>query len=390
MSQVGKLKAPATLLLAQTHAVGSSSAIVQQRRFMHSAAPVRQINTQMVRPSAGMMQRWFTSNAKQQAAAATEMAAPASAASASSSSSSPALMIAALLAGAGGLLMLGSDSTVHAEAGVDLPTVPLGGMAAGSAQGAPVSGGEKKKKKKKRAGVRKPLAYPGKLGNLSRDASSVVQVQTSQGMRMQFPLSAFTQMQQQDKSCMFVPVLEMGGPNGSSAQLVIHTHLGRSHKLEAVVDTASNVIGSYKYAADNGFSIKPTVQVTPNGNGFSIDMDYKGKEFALAATIAQMQEFVVSYCRSLTPTIAAGVEVHYAMGAFTNLNGAARYTSTDGAQQFIVSKKDAKYTATSVTHKHTQRTCAPSYSPSFSFLLSCRFLRVRSDDSILMHRSSEY
>jgi len=271
-------------------------------------------------------------------------------------------MIAALLAGAGGLPMLGSDSTVHAEAGVDLPTVPLGGMAAGSAEGAPVSGGEKKKKKKKRAGVRKPLAYPGKLGNLSRDASSVVQVQTSQGMRMQFPLSAFTQMQQQDKSCMFVPVLEMGGPNGSSAQLVIHTHLGRSHKLEAVVDTASNVIGSYKYAADNGFSIKPTVQVTPNGNGFSIDMDYKGKEFALAATIAQMQEFVVSYCRSLTPTIAAGVEVHYAMGAFTNLNGAARYTSTDGAQQFIVSKKDAKYTATSVTHTaHTSTLPLPFF-----------------------------
>lgn len=378
MSQVGKLKAPATtLLLAQTHAaVGSSSgAIVHQRRLMHQAAPVRQINTQMVRPSASVasMQRWFTSNAKQQAAAATEMPAPASAASAASSSSSSGALLAALLAGAGGLLMLGSDSTVHAEAAVDMPTVPLGGMAEA---GAPATGADKKKKKKKRAGVRKPLAYPGKLGNLSRDASSVVQVATAQGMRVQFPLSAYSQMQDQGKAVMFIPVLEMGGPNGSSAQLVIHTHLGRSHKLEAVVDTASNVIGSYKYAADNGFSIKPTVQATPNGNGFSVDLDYKGKEFALAATVMQMQEFFANYCRSLTPTIAAGVEVHYAMGAFTNLNGAARYTSTDGAQQFIVSKKDAKYTATSVTHTthsvhagHRRTPPLPSF-PSSSVSLS--------------------
>jgi hypothetical protein len=224
------------------------------------------------------------------------------------------------------------------------PVAALGGS------GAATSG--KKKRKKKRAGAREVLPYPGKFAHLHRDASSVVQVATCQGLRMQMPLAAFEQHPSgvQDKQVVLIPVLELGGQHGAQAQMIVHTNLGAAQKLEATWDTSGGATGSYKYTVQDGvargLAIKPLMQVGPNGSMFGLEVDYKMKERAFSLSMAQLMEWTVGYCGSLSPNFSAGVEVHHALQQFTHLNGGGRWVSDDHRSQVVLSKKESRYTAT--------------------------------------------
>lgn len=268
------------------------------------------------------------------------------ASSSSSSSGSPSALWLLGLAGAGGLLLSLGSGHMEAEAAssapADLPVISL----EAPARDASDAGKRKKKKKKRTRGARRQLPYPGKFGNLHRDAQGLMQPQISQGLKVQLPVGAFPHDPQADKSVTFIPILEMGGPNGAIGQMVVQTNLGRQHQLESYADTAGNAQGSYKYTADSGLSIKPSAQVTQHGNGAAIELDYKMREAALAASLSSGLEFTASYNQSLTPTLVGGLEFHAALMQFAFLNGGLKYMTPDQQQQLALSKRDSKWTAT--------------------------------------------
>jgi len=352
------LKAPASALLAAAaaahapaSAAAATNAIAHGRRITQQQ-PARAISTTAARTQrtgvAGA--RWFSSGRAHSAAGA--------------SSSRPLLLLSALAGGVLGGALLFNQEPAAAEAapstGAPLdalrlpppaddsalpPVAALGALPSGSTGG-------KKKRKKKRSAMRDDLPYPGKFAHLHRDASSVVQVATCQGLRMQMPLAAFEQHPSgvQDKQVVIIPVLELGGQQGAQAQLIVHTNLGAAQKLEATWDTAGGATGSYKYAFQDGWarglSVKPLMQMSPNGTMMGIDIDWKWKESAFTLSSAQLAELTMGYCGSLTRNLAAGVEVHHALQQFTHLNGGLRWTSDDRRSQVVVSKKESRYTAT--------------------------------------------
>lgn len=253
-----------------------------------------------------------------------------------------------LLGATVGGLLLNTTEVAHAEAA--LPAINVDNDANNAQPTKKKAGGRKKQKQ------RKLLEYPGKLGKIHQSAEQVVNVPVGQAMRIQLQLSAYPHDPHADKSVLLIPMFELGGQQGPVAQLVAMTSLGRSQTLEGYCDSMGNVTGHYKYLWDSGFSVKPSFQMTGNGNMFVIDADWKGREQAITLTLPASGEITSTYNQALTPNLVGGVELHYIPMHSTILNGGMKYTSSDKIEQFAVSKKDAKYTARSAqqpTSTHT-------------------------------------
>lgn len=354
MSQLVKLKSA-----VQPHGL-LKSAVTGITSQQHS-----QPRTAVARPGAVATptRRWMSASASPAASSAPIAAAAASSQSHSSSSASSSvassLFLGLLGVLGGGAFLVQTASTAHAEA----PTEAAGALPVIDVSATTTAAPTKKagKKAKGRKTKRKILEYPGKFNKLHSSADQLVNVPVNQGLRAQIPLSAFAHDPMADKSVVLIPIFELGGPNGPSAQFVVQSSLGRKHGFEAYMDVAGNSTGHYKYTTDFGMAIKPAFQMTPHGNGMSVDLDYKGREFAVAAQLSSQGEATASFNQSLTSDLVGGVELNYIAMTQTNLNGGLKYTTPEKDETYAVSKKGGKYTIRSADHQTERTTTADTW-----------------------------
>jgi hypothetical protein len=393
MSQLVKLKAA-----VQPHGILKSA--VSGLTAQHSQQQQRTSAVHRQAAVAMPARRWIATAATTHAAVASPMPSVAAAtasqshssnsSSSSSSSSSTATSFFLGLLGlvGGGVLFAQTTSTVHADSASSLPALPLIDVSSPAASSSsPSEGGSangkasKKKGKSGRKAKRKLLEYPGKFNKLHSTADQLVNVPVNQGLRAQIPLSAFAHDPMADKSIVLIPIFELGGPNGPQAQLVVQSSLGRKHGFEAYLDVGGNSTGHYKYTTDFGMSVKPAFQMTPHGNMMSIDVDYKGREFAATGQLSSQGEATISFNQSLTNNLVGGIELNYIAMTQTNLNGGLKFTTPEKDETYAVSKKGGKYTLRSV-----QEAISLWQRPLLAFLSSSRgSLMIH----ISMHRSSE-
>lgn len=287
-----------------------------------------------------------------------EQAHSSSSASASSLSASSIALLGALVSSVGGVWLLRSNEVAAEAAAVGMPEV----AAASDASTLDAAPRKKKKKGSKKRGAaavtdsdpRPTLANPGKLSQFHSSISEVTNIQTWQGLQIVWVSQAWPQgggNELMSKQVQLQVVGGMGGPQGDWAQMQLNTSLGHAHGFEGVIATGGVVQGGYTLSAlDQKLTIKPSFQLTPNGNGCELSADYRGQEWTANLGIHPMQaDLSFAFSHALTKSLSMGSELHLSLVNPAHLNAGIKYKTKK--ESWALSKKDSAYQASSVdTH----------------------------------------
>jgi len=216
-----------------------------------------------------------------------------------------------------------------------LPTVALGG-ASDIRKSAPPP------KKKKLKGGTKKLPNPGRYDDAESDLKEFIEPHAFSGARFSFQKQVWPQPQtgpdDRDKQLNFNATVMMGSQQlrgGHSSDLQIDCKLGktRKHELAANINGAGRLSGKYKLHRALGFDrlrLEAGFQIFPDQrsyNGVDLKACWKGDNYTFEANLANQggQSVILSFLQSVTPKLAAGVQVLHLVAQETALAGVLRY-----------------------------------------------------------------
>lgn len=193
----------------------------------------------------------------------------------------------------------------------------------------------RKTAQKQTTATRPALPNPGKFDHTHQEASHLTNSQSFAGARLQagfqmFPPATSPDMPHVEKQLMLMPAISLS-PDGQSGMLNVRTELGHAHVLEGMVDTASNVVGKYKFIYAP-MTFKSNYRfIQQQGEDLSFECDYRGSEFVAQAVLqSSFTEAILSYNQQVTPTISLGAQLHTVLPHVTFCNLTARYNSRKG------------------------------------------------------------
>eukprot|EP00474_Spongospora_subterranea_P009401 CRZ09859.1 hypothetical protein [Spongospora subterranea] len=203
------------------------------------------------------------------------------------------------------------------------------------------------------------LPSPGRMDDINREASDVLQVPTYDGVRVEYHKPV---VQSADKTMTYSHLLWLGPQHlhgGSSYEFATQLQLGNV-TLMSQLDTNGILNGRYHHQFGSSLLTKLQFAVAPSSKR-QVDMvlgevDYVDSDFSANLKVSHDGMIVASYLQSITPTISTGVECLVQTSELVaHSRYVARYDSKLGGDNVNVSLLDQGTVHVSYAHRVSPR-----------------------------------